>query len=255
MNYTQFNQRIQTLAGTATNNTDMDLRNLMPAIVEYGELRIYRDMDFLNTLASQTATLAASSRNVALPTNVIVLQAANLITPVSIADPDLGTRRPLTRVSLDFLNAVWPSATPSGSPSYPQFYAELGLPTITSTLITAGAIRIVVGPAPDAAYTLECIGTVRPTALSAQNPTTFLSTNMPDLFIAACMIFVTGFQRDFGAQADDPKMAMSWEMTYNTLKAGVNIEEMRKKAQSTQWTPQAPAPIANAPRERGSAVQ
>lgn len=254
MNYKEWAESIEILAGTTTNNTDSNLIAMFPRVIEYGELRIYREIDFLATLASQTATLTASSRNVALPTNVIVLQSANVITPSSVTNPDLGTRRPLQRVSLDFINAVWPSATPPTTPSVPTWYAEIGLPAIGSTT-TAGPIQIVVGPAPDATYTLECIGTVRPSPLSPSNPTTLITTYMPDLFVAACMIFVTGYQRDFGAQTDDPKSSLSWEQQYNTLKAGVDIEEMRKKAQSAEWSAYQPSPVANAPRDRASGVQ
>lgn len=253
MNYNQWALAMQTLAGTSTNNTDTNLENMYPRIIEYAELRMYRDMDFLATSSSQTALMTANSRNVALPSNIVVLESLNAVTPVTATDPDDGTRSPLQRVSIEYLNAVWPSSTAPATPSIPRVYALLGNPSIASATITAGPINIIVGPAPDAAYTVECIGTVRPTPLSPQNTTTFLTTYMADMFVAACMIFLTGYQRDFGAQADDPKAAQSWESQYNLLKQGVNVEEMRKKSQAPEWAPYNPAPIANAPRDRASA--
>lgn len=103
--------------------------------------------------------------------------------------------------------------------------------------------EIIVGPWPDAGYIVEVIGTQRPTPLSATNTTTFLSTNLPDLFIAASMVFASGYQKNFGAQADDPKMGASWENQYQLLKASANVEEFRKKLQATGWSSQMPSPL------------
>jgi hypothetical protein len=154
----------------------------------------------------------------------MICQSINIVTPAATSDPNLGIRNPIERVSVDFLNATWPSATGSGVPKY---YAIMGAPTLSST-ITAGPLNIMFGPFPDAAYTAEIIGTVRPSPLSATNPTTFLSTTMPDLFLAASMVWGFGYQRDFGAQADDPATAQSWEHQYESLRIGIDVEEMRK---------------------------
>lgn len=250
MNYTAYVNQMQTMLVIPTNNTDDNFTTILPRMIEYAELRIYREFDFLCTSASQLALLTISNRNVALPTNVIVCESANVITPASAVTADAGTRNPLQRASLDFINAVYPSG--SGA-TVPKFYAEIGNPTITPTLITAGAINIILGPTPDAAYNLEVIGTVRPTALSSANPNTFLTNNMPDLFVAASMIYGTGYQRNFGASTSDPQMGMSWSQQYDALKAGINLEELRKKAQSTEWSSRQPSPIANVPRDRNAA--
>jgi len=66
-------------------------------------------------------------------------------------------------------------------------------------------------------------------------------------------VFGFGWQRDFGAQSDNPQTAQSWENQYQTTKQGVNIEELRKKAASASWSPYIPTPQANTERERGNA--
>ncbi len=227
--------------------TDDEFPSMVPRMIEYGELRIYRDpfFDFLATLASQTTTLTASYRTVAVPSNVIVCQSVNIITPQSTTNPNNGTRNPVTRVSVDYLNAIYPS---SAGATVPQYFAIVGSPTIGST-IGAGALSLLFGPSPDVSYTAEVIGTVRPTPLSAANPETFLSVYTPELFFAACMVFGFGYQRDFGAQSGDPQAAQSWEQQYTTLKAGVHQEELRKKASSVSWSPYVPTPEANTSRE------
>jgi hypothetical protein len=224
---------------------DTDYRNIIPRMIEYAENRIYRECDFLATLSAQTTSLTAASRITVLPATIIVCQSINVVTPAS-TPPDLGVRNPLNRVSIDFLTATWPSAAGSGVPKY---YAIMGAPTMSPTT-TAGPMNIMLGPVPDAAYAAEVIGTVRPAPLSFTNQTTFLSTCVPDLFLAASMIWGFGYQRDFGGQADDPATAQSWEHQYESLRIGIDVEEMRKKSASVSWSPYHPTPTANTQRER-----
>lgn len=246
LTYSTYVQAVQNELNIPTDNADTSFQNIVPRGIEYAELRIYRDMDFLATLGSQTATLTASNRNVALPPSIVVCQDVNVITPVSATIPDNGIRNPLTRVSIEFLNAIY---TSSANPTIPQYYALIGTPTTAGSIISVGTYNIQLGPFPDQAYTAEVIGTVRPSPLSQTNPATFLSTYLPDLFLAASLVFFFGWQRDFGAQSDNPQTAQSWENQYATLKAGVNIEEIRKKAASVSWSPFIPTPQANIPRD------
>ena len=246
INYQQYMTTMQTMLVIPTDNVDNNFLTILPRMIEYAELRIYRELDFLSTLASQTTALTANNRNCTLPSNVIVPQSMNVITPVGAASADAGTRNPLQRLSIEMVNALYPA---TGTATVPKFFAVIGAPTI-STTITAGAYTILVAPTPDAAYKLEVVGTVRPTPLSAANTTTFITNNLPDLFIAASMVFGTGYQQNFGAQSDNPQMAGSWEAQFQALKIGVNIEELRRKAESVSWEPYMPSPIANQQRER-----
>ena len=91
-------------------------------------------------------------------------------------------------------------------------------------------------------------GTFRPAPLSEANPQTFISVYLPDLMLSASMIFVAGFQKSYGQQSDDPRLAMSWEQLYREQKGSAAVEEARKKSQSASWSPYPPAPVANLPR-------
>ena len=42
----------------------------------------------------------------------------------------------------------------------------------------------------------------------------------PELLLCACMVFASGYQRDFGAQAEDPQKAVSWEIAVQVSDAG-----------------------------------
>ncbi|MGO8916214.1 MAG: hypothetical protein ACLQJR_09930 [Stellaceae bacterium] len=226
-----------TSAGSASPSSDPNFNAILPRAIDQSEQRLYRELDLITTQTSQTATLSANSRNLAIPGGILIVHDLNVITPAAAA-PDAGTRNPLQRVSLSFLNAAAPVAAATlGSPSVPKYYALLD------------DVDVRVGPAPDAGYEAEFIGIVRPAPMSSTNPATWLGTNLPDLFLAGVAVFMAGYQRDFGAQSDDPRLAVSWEATFQELKKSATTEEQRRKAQSVAWQPYSPAPLAAPPRQ------
>jgi hypothetical protein len=145
----------------------------------------------------------------------------------------LGTRTPLLPTTKEFLDAVYGNSQSPGVPKYfVPFNDNLWL----------------VGPYPDAAYSTEVVGTIRPASLSASNTTTFISLYLPDLFIMASMIYLSAFQRNFGRQSDQPDMAMSYEQQFQLLKQSAAVEESRKAYEAGGWTSQAPATNASPTR-------
>jgi hypothetical protein len=227
-----------TAPASASPSSDANFNNILPRAIEQAEQRLYRELDLITTTTAQVASLSSGVRNVAIPGGIIILNDLNVITPAATA-PDAGTRNPVQRVSLSFLNAAAPiAAAVLGSPSIPKYYALLD------------DVNLRLGPAPDAAYQAEFIGPIRPAPMSASNPTTWLGTDLPDLFLAALNVFMAGYQRDFGAQSDNPQLALSWEATYQELKKSAAVEEARRRAQSVAWSPYSPTPLATPPRER-----
>lgn len=217
-------------AGSVTPSSNTDFNNFLPRILEAGEQRIYRELDFLATRQEDySVTLSTSTRNATLPASNIVLQSANVITPASTA-PAAGTRNPLEIVSKDVIDAIWPQE--------PYFK------TVPRYLAQLSATQVIVAPTPDQPYVLETTGIFRPTPISASNPTTYTSLTYPDLLLFACMVVGCGYQRDFGQQADDPKIAMSWESMYQTAKASSLSEEQRRKTQGRNWSPYSETPLS-----------
>jgi len=213
--------------------SDAAFLNVLPSVIEYAEGRCYQELDLLATrYVDANSALTPASRNFTLPTGCIVVEEINVITP-SGTPPDSGTRNPLLPVSVPMLNNLWPALSTTGVPSV---FAMVNNSTI------------IVGPPPTGAYVMEVIYTKRPDPLSSTNTTTPLTEYCPQLFFAASMVFASGWQRDFGQQADDPKIAMSWEQTYQTLTASANLELYRQKIQASAWTAKAPAPQAQPPR-------
>lgn len=234
MNYSSYIAQIANLM--AADPTTTEFQTMVPGMIAYAENRIYRELDLLNNVVvNSTQNLTAGNRYFTLPTNgtngvFYTITGVNVITPAGSA-PDAGTRNQMTAVTMDYLNSVWNSGS---SASVPTNFAMVD------------QFHIIVGPWPNANYTLEIIGTIQPTPLSQTNTTTFLTTYLQDLFVAASMIFASGYMRDFGSQADNPQQAQSWENQYETLLKSAMMLELRKKWAGPGWTSLSSIPIAAA---------
>lgn len=222
MNFVTFVLRLA--EGAGIDQTDADFTTLVPAAIDFAEQRIYREMNLLDTvIRDSSATLTANVRTFNLPTDMgrfVAINGINVISPSTQTTPDLGTRNQLTLASRDSIDAIWPSSAGATVPSY---YA----------MITDQ--QIVVGPAPDAAYTVEVIGTIRPAPLSASNPTTYLTLYLPDLFLAAGAVFVSGFIQNGASGPPAAAMTPGLEAEYTKLIGSANIEEERKRFGSGAW--------------------
>lgn len=215
---------------------DLNYQQIITSMIDYAEQRLYRELDILSTVTRQTGLLTVGTRTFNLPTTsgrFVVTNGINVITPASQTVPDSGTRNQLTPASRDLLDNIWPSTT------------NAGLPTMYAMITDQ---QVIVGPSPDAAYTAEVIGTIRPTPLSSTNTSTYLTLYLPDLFVAASMIFASGYLKNFGSQADQPQMAMSWEQQYEKLFQSANVEEQRKRFASGAWGSLQPTSIATPSR-------
>lgn len=220
LTYTTYRLQLQTLV--VSQDPDPDFDNILPGCIDYAEQRIYRELNLLNTVVTdQSVTLTTNQRSVSIPTNIVAVNAVNVITPVG-GGYSTGTRAPLTPISRETFDMFWPSNASS-----------TGLPTVYSM---TDQWTMMVGPSPDADYELEVIGTTRPLPLSSTNTTTFLTERLPDLFLAASMVFMSGYMRNFGAQASDPQMGMSWEQQYGLLKQSADTEELRKHFWASSWS-------------------
>lgn len=233
---------------TVVPETDPNFLAALPSAITYAENRIYRDLDLLNTLVTDTSlSLSIGSPVFSIPQGTFVtVQNLNVITPSTQTNPNSSTarRNALLPVAKEFIQNVYPSATVTGVPAY---FAPNGATTLADGGQTT--MQFLVGPWPDAAYTVEVVGTVRPASLSANNTTTFLSNYLPDLMLMATMIYISGYQRNFGRQSDDPQMAQSYESQYKSLLAGASSEEYRKKFQSAAWTSESHSPVASSTRD------
>lgn len=235
LNYSSLIATLQNLAVIETGNAEFAID--LPNVIDYAELRLYRDLDLLDTsVQDASGSLTAGNRNFQIPSSqgtFIVTKEINVITPASATTADGGTRNQLVPTSNEVLNALWPSSSGSTVPQYFSMVSQN---------------MVIVGPWPDAAYRVEAVGTIRPPTLSSTVTTTILTVFFQDLFIAAAMVRVAAFQKNYGVAVDDPQQGVTWETQYKTLLAAANVEEARKTFQGPGWSAEQPEPTATPPR-------
>lgn len=234
MTYAEFVAYIQSLGVFDT--ADTEFTAIIPAVIQYAEGRIYRELDALAQHQTNVFDLTANNRDFSMSAanpKVLIPETINVITPAATL-PNAGTRTPLFPVHRDYMDMVYGTVlSATGIPSKWAAYTE-------------DLIRV--APTPNAAYKIEVVGKFQPAELSASNTTTYLTLTFPDLFLAAAMVFVSGYERNYGAQASDPETATSWEAEYQRLKGSAVDQIERQKGRGLQSTPYRPPVI---PQSKG----
>jgi hypothetical protein len=261
VNYDQVLDALKVLGAIPLNEEDSNFQRIVPIMFAYAEGRIYRELTFLATDAVTQVTLTALDRDVVLPTSVLSVRSVAVCTPTGPITRNSRRHHP-ERTSAEALDMFWP--LPSLRPGVPKKYTVIGrrvAPTTLPNPLPPGTqplppifvpeqfvytVRFM--PSPDRAYLAEVFGSMEPLPLSESNPDTFLSSRYPDLLCAACMVFLTGYQRDYGAASDDPQRAVSWEGQYRALRDGVMLEAGQMRGEGPSFTALAPAGTAQPPR-------
>lgn len=197
------------------------LTTILPSIIDYAEGRCYRDLNLNDTMVrDSSASTAANTRTFTLPTPASgyfdIVQSVNIIQSSS--------RTPVVATTQEFIDIIWPTTTAASATTVPAYYAMVTDRTL------------IFGPPPGAIFTVEVVGKIRPNALSASNTTTVLSTYYPELFMAASMVYASGWQKNYSRQSDDPQQAMSWEKLYRDLLATAVSDDERNRDQGDSWT-------------------
>lgn len=249
LTYNLYVTQMATMAvvNTSTSNgvvigVDAAFNAILPQMLNYAELRIQRDLDILPSLTSNTYTLT-------IGVNILQISVNDFVTIQDLSIVNSGVNYPLLATTKEYLQNVYGDSTATAQPAYFAMYG--------GDLSTGGNTynNIILGPYPNAAYTVRINGTQRlPTLYQSATPslaatgTTFISTNYPDLLVMASMVYISAYQRNFGRMSDDPSMAQSYEGQYQTLLKQSVVEEDRKIFASSAWSAMAPTPAATPSR-------
>lgn len=241
LTYNSYVSEIATITAITSSvlvNGDANFSGIMGGIIDYAEGRLWRDLDLpIMSVTDISVVCTSGVRTINLSTTqgtLLVVQTLNIFSSAGTTSSNT-TRVPIVPVTIAVVDALYPSALSSNC-GMPEYYARVS------------DIELILGPPPDQAYGTEVIATTRPAPLSASNSTTWLSANIPELMVAAGMIFAAGHMRDFGAQSDNPQMAQSWENQYATLMKEMKVDALRMNNLSEAWTHAQPTPIAQPPR-------
>lgn len=214
---------------------DAPLQGILNQCLNYAELRIQRDIDFLQARSSNTYVLSAGNNLLQIPINDFLVLETLEITQNNGSQVVNST--PLTPSSREFIQNCYSGL--SGA-STPRFFAMYG-DTFGDGANTN--INVLLGPVPNYAYPVRATGVIRLPSLAQFNTAgpadsgyTYISQFMPDMLIMASMIYMSAFQRNFGLASSDAESGMTFEKQYQALRLGAISEENRKKFMESGWS-------------------
>jgi hypothetical protein len=131
--------------------TDPNYQAIIPSMINYAELRMQRDIDFLLASGSFNYTGVAGSTQLQLTTGFPFVTVEN----VGVTNPITGLLEQLTPISKEYLYAIYPTGSTQALPQYfTPFNDNLML----------------LGPIPDQAYSYTVVGLTRFQALGYLPP-------------------------------------------------------------------------------------
>jgi hypothetical protein len=238
--------------------TDGAFSVLFPQSISYAENRIYNDIPFLAQRGQDTSLLTTPGlRSIDLSGTflpVTVAQRLALVTPAG-ATLQTGTQVPFMPASVDLIDMYWPKQSQVWAPNVASacYWSLLGGNDPTDFT----SPTVLIAPTPDAAYQVVLTGLFTQPPISETNQQTYLSTNYPEVMIAACMVFLSGaLLRNYSSagavnQPDEAGMPVHWEGQYGRLKDLATAEELRRHQQGTDWLNRPPAPAGAPPGPGG----
>ncbi len=214
-------------------STDANFQTFLPGCIDYAEQRVYRELDLLYTqVVDDTKRVSSGVQTFSVSTSVgtyITVDQFNIATPAGTI-PSQSVLVPLVPASAEFINNAYPARDGSYTGT-PEYFAMR-----TNSVV-------LLGPVPDAPYYVQTVGIQRPAPLSVSNSSTILTQYIPDVFMAASLVFGFGYMRDFGGQSDNPQGGQSWEAQYQLLIKSAGVEQFRAKQEAQGWTSKIPSPM------------
>jgi hypothetical protein len=194
--YAELKSRIEATAVLRTSE-DPDFAIALPGIIANAELRCLGDCDFPSARTVSRITIPAGAWAVGAPTGMVVPRA---LWAVLFTGAVQTGRRNLLRRDPSFLREYLEATTTPAA--LPKYFATQDQ---SSFLLAPGVIDAV---QVDVEYTF------RPPGLSDAVPETWLSRNYEDFLFYACMVGVTGYQKEFSGLGANPAAPVSWEKLY-----------------------------------------
>ena len=171
----------------------------LPSIIERAQSHLQRRLDPVNIITFTEVSVSASSRTLALPSNLLVLK--------SIQVCATGGWNNLLEQNNEFLTAYWPDYT-SCAPA--KYYA----PKDNATIFLA--------PTPHSNTTALIEYIPRVTVLSSAHPTNYFATYTDTALFAATMLYANAWTKNAGA-------VTLWQGILNEELTALNIESSRAR--------------------------
>lgn len=175
MNYTALNQAIQDYCS----NTESTFVSNIPLFVKQAEQRIYNQVQFPALRRNSTGTTTSNNKYLSCPTDFLAAYSLAVVN-------GSGVYNYLLNKDVNFIRESYPSPTDTG---LPQYYALFGPQSSTPT-----ELSFILGPTPDAAYTVELHYFYYPESIVTAS-TSWLGDNMDSVLLYASLVEAYTFMK------------------------------------------------------------
>jgi hypothetical protein len=172
MNYTELSNAIQAY----TENTEADFVANIPVFVTQAEQRIYNSVQFPSIRKNMTGVVSTTSTYLSAPDDYLATYS------LAVIDAD-GNYEYLLNKDVNFIRQAYPKATDTGLPRY---YALFG-PAVSGSTITT-ELTFILGPKPDANYTVELHYYYYPRSITLTPFTSWLGENFDSVLLYASLV-------------------------------------------------------------------
>ena len=172
MDYTALSNAIQAY----TENTEADFVANIPVFVTQAEQRIYNSVQFPSIRKNMTGVVSTTSTYLSAPDDYLATYS------LAVIDAS-GNYEYLLNKDVNFIRQAYPSASDTGLPRY---YALFG-PTVSGSTITT-ELTFILGPKPDANYTVELHYYYYPKSITVTPFTSWLGENFDSVLLYASLV-------------------------------------------------------------------
>jgi hypothetical protein len=173
MNYTELKAAISAY----TENTDTSFVAEIPVFVQQAEQRIYNSVQFPSIRKNMTGVVSTTTPYLSAPTDYLATYS------LAVIDAD-GNYEYLLNKDVNFIRQAYPKATDIGLPRY---YALFG-PSVSGATIT-DYLTFIVGPKPDANYSVELHYYYYPESITAASDgQTWLGNNFDSVLLYGSLV-------------------------------------------------------------------
>ena len=172
MDYTALSNAIQAY----TENTEADFVANIPVFVTQAEQRIYNTVQFPSIRKNMTGVVSTTSTYLSAPEDYLATYS------LAVIDAS-GNYEYLLNKDVNFIRQAYPQATDTGLPKY---YALFG-PTVNGGTIT-NELTFILGPKPDANYTVELHYYYYPRSITLTPFTSWLGENFDSVLLYGSLV-------------------------------------------------------------------
>lgn len=183
MNYTQLTAAICDY----TQNFDQDFIDNIPVFVKQAEQRIYNTVQFPSLRKNVTGVTSANNKYLSAPSDFLAVYSLAVI-------DGTGAYEYLLNKDVNFIRQAYPTPTSTGIPKY---YALFG-PTTTDSVtpVITNELSLIMGPTPDASYSVELHYYYYPESISvAASGQTWLGDNFDSVLLYGSLVEAITFMK------------------------------------------------------------